>query len=309
MQILIAEDDPISRRLLQATLEKWDYQVVAACDGAQAWDRLQEAEAPRLAILDWMMPGLSGLEVCANVRQQAREPYTYILLLTARTQKQDLVAGMESGADDYITKPFDAQELKVRLRAGRRILDLQAELVAAREVLREQATHDPLTCLWNRSSIMDILTRELAKAEREASSVGVIMADLDHFKEINDTFGHLAGDAVLSEAAKRMQASMRSYDAVGRYGGEEFLIVLPGSTNSTAVHLAERLRSAISREPVRLAESSVAFTLSLGVSKSIPGEGMSPELVIRAADEALYRSKELGRNRVEWAEPVEELIH
>ena len=309
MQILIAEDDPISRRLLQATLEKWDYQVVAACDGAQAWDRLQEAEAPRLAILDWMMPGLSGLEVCANVRQQAREPYTYILLLTARTQKQDLVAGMESGADDYITKPFDAQELKVRLRAGRRILDLQAELVAAREVLREQATHDPLTCLWNRSSIMDILTRELAKAEREASSVGVIMADLDHFKEINDTFGHLAGDAVLCEAAKRMQASMRSYDAVGRYGGDEFLIVLPGSTNSTAVHLAERLRSALSREPVRLAESSVAFTISLGVSKSIPGEGMSPELVIRAADEALYRSKELGRNRVEWAEPVEELIH
>ena len=309
MQILIAEDDPISRRLLQATLEKWDYQVVAACDGAQAWDRLQEAEAPRLAILDWMMPGLSGLEVCANVRQQVRAPYTYILLLTARTQKQDLVAGMESGADDYITKPFDAQELKVRLRAGRRILDLQAELVAAREVLREQATHDPLTCLWNRSSIMDILTRELAKAEREASSVGVIMADLDHFKEINDTFGHLAGDAVLCEAAKRMQASMRSYDAVGRYGGEEFLIVLPGSTNSTAVHLAERLRSALSREPVRLAESSVAFTISLGVSKSIPGEGMSPELVIRAADEALYRSKELGRNRVEWAEPVEELIH
>jgi len=247
--------------------------------------------------------------VCANVRQQVRAPYTYILLLTARTQKQDLVAGMESGADDYITKPFDAQELKVRLRAGRRILDLQAELVAAREVLREQATHDPLTCLWNRSSIMDILTRELAKAEREASSVGVIMADLDHFKEINDTFGHLAGDAVLSEAAKRMQASMRSYDAVGRYGGDEFLIVLPGSTNSTAVHLAERLRSALSREPVRLAESSVAFTISLGVSKSIPGEGMSPELVIRAADEALYRSKELGRNRVEWAEPVEELIH
>ena len=309
MQILIAEDDPISRRLLQATLEKWDYQVVAACDGAQAWDRLQEAEAPRLAILDWMMPGLSGLEVCANVRQQVRAPYTYILLLTARTQKQDLIEGMEAGADDYITKPFDAQELKVRLRAGRRILDLQAELVAAREALREQATHDPLTCLWNRSSIMDILTRELAKAEREASSVGVIMADLDHFKEINDTFGHLAGDAVLCEAAKRMQASMRSYDAVGRYGGDEFLIVLPGSTNSTAVHLAERLRSALSREPVRLAESSVAFTISLGVSKSIPGEGMSPELVIRAADEALYRSKELGRNRVEWAEPVEELIH
>jgi diguanylate cyclase (GGDEF)-like protein len=255
------------------------------------------------------MPGLSGPEVCANLRRQAREPYTYLLLLTARTQKQDLVEGMEAGADDYITKPFDAQELKVRLRAGRRILDLQAELVAAREALREQATHDPLTCLWNRSSIMDILTREMAKAEREGASVGVIMADLDHFKQINDTFGHQAGDAVLREAAKRMQASMRSYDAVGRYGGEEFLIVLPGSTHSSASHLAERLRTAISRQPIRLEQRSLAFTISLGISRSTPGEGMSPERVIRAADEALYRAKDLGRNRVEWAEPVEELIH
>jgi two-component system cell cycle response regulator len=309
MQILIAEDDPVSRRVLQVTLEKWDYQVVAACDGAQAWELLQEAGAPRLAILDWMMPGLSGPEVCANLRRQAKEPYTYLLLLTARTQKQDLVEGMEAGADDYITKPFDAQELKVRLRAGRRILDLQAELVAAREALREQATHDPLTCLWNRTSIMEILTREMAKAEREGASVGVIMADLDHFKQINDTFGHQAGDAVLREAAKRMQASMRSYDAVGRYGGEEFLIVLPGSTHSSAGHLAERLRTAISREPIRLGERSLAFTISLGVSRSIPGEGMRPEWVIRAADEALYRAKDLGRNRVEWMEPVEELIH
>jgi len=309
MQILIAEDEPVSRRILQVTLEKWDYQVVAACDGAQAWDLLQQVDAPRLAILDWMMPGLSGPEVCANLRRQAREPYTYLLLLTARTQKQDLVEGMEAGADDYITKPFDAQELKVRLRAGRRILDLQAELVAAREALREQATHDPLTCLWNRSSIMDILTREMAKAEREGASVGVIMADLDHFKQINDTFGHQAGDAVLREAAKRMQASMRSYDAVGRYGGEEFLIVLPGSTHSSASHLAERLRTAISRQPIRLEQRSLAFTISLGISRSTPGEGMSPERVIRAADEALYRAKDLGRNRVEWAEPVEELIH
>jgi diguanylate cyclase (GGDEF)-like protein len=303
MRILIAEDDPISRRILQATLESWDYQLVVACDGAEAWDLLQAPDAPRLAVLDWMMPGLTGPEVCARLRQQAREPYTYVLLLTAKVQKQDLVEGMEAGADDYLTKPFDAQELKVRLRAGTRILDLQAELVAAREALREQATHDPLTCLWNRSSIMQILGRELAKAERQSSSVGVIMADLDHFKQINDNFGHQAGDAVLRETARRMQASTRSYDAVGRYGGEEFLIVLPGSTDSSAVHLAERLRAVISREPVRLQERNVTFTISLGVSRSLPGGSMSPELVVRAADEALYRAKGLGRNRVEWAEP------
>jgi two-component system cell cycle response regulator len=300
MEILIADDDPVSRRLLEASLKKWDYQVVSACDGAQAWELLQEASVPRLAILDWMMPGLSGPEVCRNVRMQAREPYTYILLLTARNQKEDLIEGMEAGADDYITKPFDAQELKVRLRAGRRILELQAELVAAREALREQATHDSLTRLWNRSSILDILKREMAKAERETASVGLIMVDLDHFKQINDTHGHMTGDEVLREAARRMQASLRSYDAVGRYGGEEFLIVSPGSSQASAIHLAERLRSAIHREPLRVGEKSLTFSISLGVA-AVQGVATTPEVLIRAADEALYRAKELGRNRVESA--------
>lgn len=300
MQILIAEDDPVSRRLLEASLKKWGYQVVSACDGAQAWDLLQQVDAPNLAILDWMMPGLSGPEVCRNVRTQGREPYTYILLLTARNQKEDLIEGMEAGADDYITKPFDAQELKVRLRAGRRILELQAELVAAREALREQATHDSLTRLWNRSSILDILKRELAKAERETASVGLIMADLDHFKQINDTHGHLAGDEVLREAARRMQASLRSYDAVGRYGGEEFLIVSPGSSQTSVIHLAERLRSAMHREPLLVGQKSLSFSISLGVAAA-QGMATTPEVLIRAADEALYRAKELGRNRVEAA--------
>jgi len=300
MRILIAEDDPVSRRLLEVHLGKWGYQVVVASDGDQAWGILQQADAPRLAVLDWMMPGLSGPDVCRQVRSRGQEPYTYILLLTARTQKQDLIAGMEAGADDYLTKPFDAQELNVRLRAGRRILDLQAELVAAREALREQATHDALTWLWNRPAIVEVLVRELAKAEREASAVGVIMADLDHFKQINDTCGHAAGDAVLREAARRMQASLRAYDAVGRYGGEEFLIVMPGAAGATAVHLAERLRFAINREPVRLTDRALPVTVSLGVTVSAPRLQVTPELLIRVADEALYRAKALGRNRVEW---------
>ncbi len=300
MLVLIAEDDPVSRRLLETMLKKWDYQVVPASDGDEAWRLLQQADAPRLAILDWMMPGLSGPEVCRQVRDRAQEPYTYILLLTARTEKQDLIEGMEAGADDYITKPFDAQELKVRLRSGRRILELQAELVAAREALREQATRDHLTWLWNRSAIMDILARELAKAGRDGSAVGLIMADLDHFKQINDTHGHITGDAVLREAALRMQASLRSYDAVGRYGGEEFLIVMPGSSRTSAVHLAERLRFAINREPVRLSDRSLSFSISLGATVSVPGLHATPEALIRAADEALYRAKARGRNRVEW---------
>jgi diguanylate cyclase (GGDEF)-like protein len=300
MRILIAEDDPVSRRLLEAHLGKWGYQVVAVRNGDEAWGMLQSADAPRLAILDWMMPGLSGPEVCRHVRSRAQEPYTYILLLTARNQKQDLIAGMEAGADDYVTKPFDAQELNVRLRAGRRILDLEAELVAAREALREQATRDALTWLWNRPAILEILTRELAKAAREGSAVGLIMADLDHFKQINDSCGHVAGDAVLREAARRMQASVRAYDAAGRYGGEEFLVVMPGATSATAMHLAERLRFAINREPVRLGDRALNITLSLGVTVSAPGRPGAPEALIRAADEALYHAKEAGRNRVGW---------
>jgi two-component system cell cycle response regulator len=300
MRVLIADDEKISRMRLAHTLEAWSYEVVPACDGTEAWRVLQKGDAPQLAILDWMMPGMTGPEVCAAVRHQSREPYTYILLLTARTEKQDLVEGMESGADDYITKPFDAAELRVRLRAGRRILDLQSQLMATREALREQATHDPLTCLSNRHAILDLLARETNRAARENTCLAVVMADLDHFKLVNDTYGHLAGDAVLREAAQRLQTSLRSYDAVGRYGGEEFLVVLPGGTQASAMQLAERLRATMCAQSIEFNEGSLCVTMSLGVTAVTPGTHATPEEMIRAADEALYRAKDRGRNRVEW---------
>jgi two-component system cell cycle response regulator len=300
MQVLIVDDDNVSRRMLARTLESWHYEVISACDGNEAWRILERDGAPQLVILDWMMPGMTGPAVCRELRRRSREPYTYVLLLTARTEKQDLIDGLESGADDYLTKPFDAQELRVRLRAGLRILELQAQLLAAREALREQATRDPLTCLWNRCSILDILTREVSRANREGTGVGVIMADLDHFKKVNDTYGHLAGDAALREAARRMQASVRAYDAVGRYGGEEFLIVLPGSGNSNAMQFAERLREKICGEPITVPEGSLMATVSLGVTAWKRGAYPTPEMLLRAADEALYRAKASGRNRVEW---------
>ena len=300
MQVLIADDDSVSRRMLANMLQQWNYEVAPACDGAEAWRLLQQDNAPQLAILDWMMPGMTGPAVCGEVRKRNQEPYTYILLLTARADKQDLIEGMESGADDYLTKPFDAQELKVRLRAGLRILELQAQLLAAREALREQATRDPLTCLWNRYSILDILNREVNRATREGTGLAVIMADLDHFKQVNDTYGHLAGDAVLREVARRMQASVRNYDAVGRYGGEEFLIVLPGSLEMSALQLAERLRETICAESIAFAESCLRASISLGVTAWSAGTQVAPDMLIRAADEALYRAKAGGRNRVEW---------
>jgi diguanylate cyclase (GGDEF)-like protein len=306
MLVLIADDETVSRRMLARMLDANGYEVLAASDGEEAWRILERPDAPRLAILDWMMPGMTGPELCRRLRELKREPYTYVLLLTARTDKQDVVEGMDAGADDYVTKPFETKELQVRLRAGRRILDLQAELMKAREALREQATHDPLTGLWNRYALLGTLEREHSRARREGAPLAVIMVDLDHFKQVNDTYGHLAGDAILREAAGRMQFVVRSYDLVGRYGGEEFLIVLPGTSGANATQLAERLRATLAEEPVGHDLLRIRVTASFGVSATGQAAGDDPQTLIRLADEALYRAKEKGRNRVEWAGEAEE---
>src|SRR5580658_3053888 len=299
VKILIADDSIVSRHLLEATLRKWGYEVMVACDGAEALDLLQRDDAPSLIILDWMMPGMTGVEVCRRIRQRDSEPYTYILLLTSKSQKEDLIEGMDAGADDYITKPFDQNELQVRLRAGTRLVDLQAQLLKAREDLREQAERDSLTRLWNRSWILKQLGRELARSEREARPLGVVIVDLDHFKHINDTHGHLAGDAVLREAARRMQNSIRQYDSIGRYGGEEFLILFPGCSEADTFAQADRLRKQLAQAEMSVNDSSLRVTASFGVTTAMPGETWTEEALIRKADEALYVAKKSGRNRVE----------
>jgi diguanylate cyclase (GGDEF)-like protein len=297
--VLIAEDDSVSRRLLEATLSKWGYDVLACADGSEAWQVLQRPDPPSLAILDWMMPRMDGVQVCREVRKRATEPYVYLILLTARSQKTDIITGLEAGADDYIVKPFDANELRMRLRAGRRILDLQTELIYAREKLRERATSDSLTSLWNRAAILEILQQELERAQRTDVPLSVVLADLDHFKRINDTYGHLAGDVVLREAAHRMRLAIRPYDHIGRYGGEEFLLVLPDCQVAGALALAERLRLAVGGDAMTLAEGLVAVTLSLGIATSdMAGE---VHTLLNTADTALYRAKHGGRNRVELA--------
>jgi len=306
VKILVAEDDPVSRRLLEVTLSKWGYEVVACADGQAAWEALKAPEAPQLVILDWMMPRLDGLQVCKNVRNPAErpaEPYVYIILLTAKSQKTDMVTGLEAGADDYLTKPFDAQELRMRLRAGRRILDLLDELVQAREIMREQARKDSLTQLCTRATVLELLKHELDRSQRHSldsdAPVSVVLADLDHFKHINDTYGHLAGDAVLREAARRMRDAIRPYDSIGRYGGEEFLLVLSNCDTLGAAAIAERLLQAVRKDTIVLAEATVSVTLSAGVATS--GVIQEPETLVGAADAALYRAKRGGRNRVEVA--------
>lgn len=301
MRILIAEDDPSLRRLLEEQLSTWGYDVVVAENGIAALQILQSEDSPRIALLDWMMPGMLGVEVCREVREKADEPYTYIILLTCQQRDEDIVFGLEAGADDYITKPFKSNELRLRLRAGRRIIELQNELVAARDTFRIKASHDSLTGLWNHEEILRILTQELSRAEREEKCVGVIMVDIDFFKKINDTHGHLAGDVVLRLAAGRMHSQMRSYDFIGRFGGEEFLVILPECCLECAAAFAERLRLAVCSESIDTPEGLIPVTISLGVVSCSMDKKGNADFFIKAADEALYRAKENGRNRVEVA--------
>ncbi len=298
MKILLAEDDDVSRHILSETLRRWGYEVCCASDGDEAWSLLQTQDAPRLALVDWVMPGMDGVDLCRRIRSRLSEPYTYILLLTARGQKEDVIQGMGAGADDYITKPFDPQELQMRLSAGRRIIDLQAELLEARESLRYLATHDSMTGLANRAAILEQLRNEIDRSNREYSNVGILIADIDHFKRVNDTFGHGEGDRVLVEVASRMRSALRSYDAIGRYGGEEFLIILPGCDCSGAGQQAERLRAAVARQPVLLPEASIRVTISIGAIAKERGSYESPSNLVRAADAALYRAKAGGRNHI-----------
>ena len=298
MKVLIADDSLVMRRLLQATLEGWGYDVAVAADGAEAWEVLKGSGAPVIAILDWIMPIFTGPELCRLVRRQKTSAYTYLILLTSKSQREDIVEGMDAGADDYVVKPFDRHELEVRLRAGRRIVDLQTELLRAQETLREQATRDPLTGCWNRRCILETLGVELDRARRESRPVGLLMVDLDHFKRINDTRGHAAGDVALREAVSRMTSSVRPYDSIGRYGGEEFMIVLPGCAETSVVSHAERLRLAMQDNPILLDGEPVQLTASFGATCAPPDSNHGVDVLLKAADDALYAAKHTGRNRV-----------
>ncbi len=299
--VLVAEDDPLFRRILEGWLSNWGYDVRVAQDGNRAWDLLQRDDAPQLIILDWIMPGLDGPEICRKMRAQERVPYPYILLVTSKDDKQDVIRGLEAGADDYLAKPFDIGELRARLCVGKRILQLQAELIRARDSLHFQATHDALTMAWNRAAVLDMLHRELDRARRGGLCTGALMLDLDYFKKVNDSYGHLTGDLVLREVAERIRRVIRSYDLVGRYGGEEFLVVISDCGRQEVLQSAERIRLAISGSPVHASGAEITITASIGAASG-QAEDASEEQLIRLADAALYRAKRNGRNRVESAE-------
>ena len=297
LRILIADDDPISSRILQKTLRDWKFDAVLAANGSEAWDRLREPDI-RMALLDWMMPGMSGPELCQRLRAEAKTKYTYITLLTSRDSPQDIVAGLEAGADDYMTKPVQIQELKARLQTGRRIVELEDKLLASQKRLYELATKDGLTRLWNRRTILQFLEDELAHGARQESPTSVIMIDVDNFKSINDTCGHLAGDRVLATLASRLQKQVRPYDRIGRYGGDEILIVLPDCGVDIASRIAERLRTACIEKPARLHSQPLGFTLSIGCASTENIVHPTSDRLIHIVDQAMYEAKRMGRDRV-----------
>jgi two-component system, cell cycle response regulator len=303
VQGLVLEMEALSRRLLEKTLERAGYEVIAVENGLAAVRQLCQADGPRLALLDWIMPELDGPGVCREVRRQQDESYVYMVLLTSKESKEDIVTGLESGADDYLTKPFNVEELKARLRTGERILHLEGRLVEAREMMRFKATHDALTSIWNRGVIMDLLGRELMRSQRESGCTIVLLGDVDHFKAVNDTDGHLVGDEVLQEIARRLLLSIRSYDFVGRYGGEEFLLVLNNCKPQFAEVRAEDIRKIVSSRPIQTLAGPLQITMSFGLLLS-DGWGVRPvEELLHEVDAALYAAKAAGRNCVRIARP------
>jgi two-component system, cell cycle response regulator len=307
-RILIADDDALSRKLLQVLLQKMGFEVILACDGEEAWRHLNQDNAPGMAVLDWMMPECEGIEVVRRVRAQKERSYTYMILLTARRERDDLLEGLNAGADDYLRKPLDADELQAKIVIGQRIMNVQQRLAEALESERFQARHDSLTGLYNHREILNLLERELDRNRRQNCCSAVIMLDIDHFKRINDTFGHQAGDAVLREISRRVTAILRPYDSCGRYGGEEFLVVVPECDLVSARQIAERIRCAIASEHVVCGGIAIPVTGSLGVTICCGGK-RSGDALVQACDQAMYAAKKEGRNRVSiFDESIQALV-
>ncbi len=297
MRALIVEDDAISAKIMERNLNHWGYEALWAGNGRAAWELIQ-SEHLRLVIADWMMPEMDGLTLCRTIRAAELGYYVYILLLTSKDGKEDLISGLSSGADDYLTKPVHPDELQVRLRSAKRVLNLEDELTATRTELIGLASTDELSGLLNRRTVLDRLVIEMERCPREKSPLSVIMLDIDHFKQVNDCYGHCAGDKALTHVAERIRKSCRPYDLTGRYGGDEFLIVAPGADLPKAITLTERIRRKVSETPITLHNSKIWITCSLGVTDLNPSGNDTIESLIDRADSAAYESKAAGRNRV-----------
>jgi len=298
MRALVADSDPERLRQLEGWLVRWGYDVTAVRNGVEAWSRLEAEREPILVLLSWRMEAMHGIDVCRKLRLHPELPSVYVLLFAGERGEEDLLVGVAAGADEFLLAPLDAVEVKARVRTGARIVEIERALRASQDALRVQSTRDAITGSWNRAAILDLLHKERERARRKSGSVGVVLADLDAFRKVNEALGTPVGDEVLREAARRMSSTLRPYDAVGRYGGEEFLIVLPGSDGLGGLTVAERIRESFSGHPVHTSAGPVSITLSLGVAAEGGEAASDGSALLRAADTALKRAQQTGRNRV-----------
>ena len=314
MRVLIAEDDAVSRMILRRSVEKLGHECLVAGDGEEALQLYRKTPEVDLIISDWMMPGMDGLELCRNVRDEKRVGYTYFIFLTALGDRNHLLMGLEAGADDYLSKPLDRDELQVRMISAFRVTRLHRRLAVQNEELGrlnrrlfEESREDPLTHLGNRLRLKEDLEVLQARTERYGHSYAVALCDVDRFKLYNDHYGHLAGDAVLQRVAQTIAQQRRSGDTTYRYGGEEFLIILSEQTLVAATLAADHLRNAVEelRIPHEGNEPAGIVTLSVGVAAISAGHLTDADELLKQADVALYRAKEAGRNRVASHENVD----
>ncbi len=305
MKMLIVEDDPFVQKVVKKVFTGMGFEVLACGDGATAIDFIKN-DRIQFAVVDWILPEMDGLTLCRKVRKLKLSRYIYMIVLTSRNKKEDLVQALDAGADDYIAKPFDERELSARARVGMRIIQLENKLINNQKRLMKLAKEDPLTGILNRRSLFDGILKEINRASREGASMATILVDADNFKAINDTHGHLAGDVALSEFAKRLQDSCREYDLLGRYSGEEFLVFLPRTDREGAIRVAERIRTSLRAKPLVFGEHRVELAASLGVcaytfdkstKRADNVEAVFDEMIKRT-DYALYMAKKEGKNRV-----------
>jgi len=294
MKVMTVEDEPISRRVLENFLREWGYEVISTSNGMEAWEIIRSPNAPSLVISDWMMPNMDGVELCEKIRGMEKDQYTYFILLTTRAEKGDIIKGLDSGADDFIVKPFDREELKYRVKIGERIINLEQRIM-------QLANTDYLTGVLNRRAFMERMEEEVNRRIRNQEEISIIITDIDHFKKVNDTFGHQVGDLVLQRFTERISMASRSYDFIGRYGGEEFIIGLPETNMEQSLLIAERMRQNIEEMQLTVPDNpQVEFriTASFGIAPCLIDSFEEIDSVIKLADDALFRAKTEGRNRV-----------
>ena len=302
--ILIADDDLTTRSILTGIIKKWGYEPLVVKTGREAWEILQQPDSPLLVILDWMMPEMDGPEVIRQVRARGGDRPPYIILLTSRDEKSDIFSGLESGANDYIKKPFEPEELYARIRVGQRTIDLQTSLYEAKLTLEHLATHDPLTGTLNRRAIFEQFSRELYRARRGGydhigKKLCVGYFDIDHFKTVNDTHGHQAGDDILCGIADLLNKQLRAYDLFSRLGGDEFLLIAPEISEQNYKLLFDRLINTVASTPFKTVSGDISVTISLGVVGA--DLDCTEDHILSIADEAMYRSKHAGGNCVTFA--------